>query len=88
VKLLADRVTGQILGGHVLAARGGELVAEIALAMRMRLPVREIAETIHAYPTLSEAVFWAAFELAKPELEAFGDIRGSQAPFGDVPDDM
>lgn len=88
VKLVADRATGQILGGHVLAARGGELIAEIALAMRMRIPVREIAETIHAYPTLSEAVFWAAFELAKPEIEAFGDVRGVQAPFGEVPDDM
>ncbi len=88
VKLVADRASGQILGGHVLAARGGELIAEIALAMRMRIPVREIAETIHAYPTLSEAVFWAAFELAKPELEAFGDVRGVQAPFADVPEDM
>lgn len=88
VKLVADRATGQILGGHVLAARGGELIAEIALAMRMRIPVREIAETIHAYPTLSEGVFWAAFELAKPELEAFGDVRGVQAPFGEVADDM
>lgn len=67
VKLVADRATGQLLGGHILAARGGELLPEVALTMRLRLPVSAIAETIHAYPTLSEAVFWAAFELAKPD---------------------
>ena len=67
VKLVADRATGQLLGGHILAARAGELLPEVALTMRLRLPVSAIAETIHAYPTLSEAVFWAAFELAKPD---------------------
>ncbi len=65
VKLVADRATGQILGGHILAAGGGELVGEVALAMRMRLLVSSIAETVHPYPTYSEAVFWAAHELAQ-----------------------
>ncbi len=80
VKLVSDRQTGEILGGHVLAARGGELLPQIALAMRLRLPVSTIAETIHAYPTLSEAVFWAAFELAKPHDPALDSVRGVQAP--------
>ncbi len=88
VKLVVDRGTGQILGGHVLAARGGELIAEIALAMRQRLPVQDIAATVHAYPTLSESVFWAAYELSKPPMATFADVRGTQSPFGDVPDDM
>ncbi|MGH2557975.1 MAG: dihydrolipoyl dehydrogenase family protein [Thermomicrobiales bacterium] len=88
VKLVADRATGQILGGHVLAARGGELLPEIALAMRMRLPVSAIAETVHAYPTLAEAVFWAAFELAKPDDPAMDAVRGVSAPAGQVPADV
>lgn len=82
VKLVADRATGQILGGHILAAHAGDLLPEVALAMRMRLPVSAIAETVHAYPTRSEAVFWAAFELAKPEDAAMDAIRGVSAPAG------
>ncbi|MGH2531832.1 MAG: dihydrolipoyl dehydrogenase family protein [Thermomicrobiales bacterium] len=88
VKLVADRATGQVVGGHVLAARGGELLPQIALAMRMRLPVSAIAETIHAYPTLSEAVFWAAFELAKPDDPAIEAVRGVSAPAGEAMEDV
>jgi pyruvate/2-oxoglutarate dehydrogenase complex dihydrolipoamide dehydrogenase (E3) component len=88
VKLVADRVTGRILGGHVLAARGGELLGEIALALRLRLPAAALAETLHAYPTLSEGVFWAAYELAKPDEPAMAAVRGVQAPWGEVPQEM
>ncbi|MGD9714606.1 MAG: NAD(P)/FAD-dependent oxidoreductase [Thermomicrobiales bacterium] len=63
VKLIADRATGLILGGHILAAHGAELLSEVVLAMRSRLPVSAIARSIHAYPTLSESVFWAAVDL-------------------------
>jgi len=34
---------------------------------------------MHAYPTLSEAVFWAAYELAKPDAPAMEAVRGVQA---------
>jgi dihydrolipoamide dehydrogenase len=88
VKLVSERRSGRLLGGHVLAARGGELLGEIALAVRLGLPVAELAETIHAYPTLSEAVFWAAFELAKPDDPAMEAVRGVQAPMGAVPPDV
>ena len=88
VKLVADRITGQILGGHILAAHAGEMLAEVALAMRARLPVAAIADTIHAYPTLSEGVFWAAYEIAKPDELALGAMRGHQSPYGAVPDDV
>jgi mercury(II) reductase len=84
VKLVSDRATGHILGGHVLAAHGGELLPEIALAMRSGLTVQAIADTVHAYPTLSEAVFWAAFELAKPDEPAMEALRGVSTPMADV----
>ena len=80
VKLVADRATGQLFGGHVLAARGGELLGEVALAVRLGLPAAAIADTLHAYPTFSEGIFWAAFELAKPDDPALESVRGVQAP--------
>ncbi len=88
VKLVSDKQTGHILGGHVLGAHGGELLPEIALAMRQGLTVQAIAETVHAYPTMSEAVFWAAFELAKPDEIAMDALRGVSAPMGEVPDEV
>ena len=88
VKLVADRSTGKILGGHILAANGGELIAEVALAMRTGLVVQELAKTVHAYPTMSEAVFWTAYELSKPPMPSFTDVRGIQAPAGEVLDDL
>lgn len=60
VKLVVEASSGQLLGGHVIGAHASELVAEMALAMRHRIPVRGIMETIHAHPTMSEAVLEAA----------------------------
>ncbi|MBS1259668.1 MAG: Mercuric reductase [Candidatus Scalindua arabica] len=47
---------GKILGAHVLAPQGGELLHEFALAMQNNLGVGSITGTIHVYPTLSQAV--------------------------------
>jgi pyruvate/2-oxoglutarate dehydrogenase complex dihydrolipoamide dehydrogenase (E3) component len=69
VKLVVDRATHQVLGGHILGAGAGELIGEIALVMRHRLPVSAISDTIHVYPTMSEGVFWAAWEIATEALE-------------------
>ncbi|MDQ3539164.1 MAG: FAD-dependent oxidoreductase [Chloroflexota bacterium] len=68
VKLVVDRATHQILGGHILAAHAGELLGEVALAMRNRLPISAISDTIHSYPTMSEAVFWAAYQIVTEKL--------------------
>jgi pyruvate/2-oxoglutarate dehydrogenase complex dihydrolipoamide dehydrogenase (E3) component len=84
VKLVADAVTGRMLGGSVLAAGGGELLGEIALAVRLGLTCHAIADTLHAYPTFSEGVFWTAWELAKPEDPGHEATRGVEAPRGDV----
>lgn len=84
VKLVADAVTGRMLGGSVLAAGGGELLGEIALAVRLGLTCHAIADTLHAYPTFSEGMFWTAWELAKPEDAGHEATRGVEAPRGDV----
>ncbi len=80
VKLVADAASGQLLGGSVLAAGGGELLGEIALAVRLGLTARAIADTLHAYPTFSEGVFWTAWELAKPQSVGYEATRGVEAP--------
>ncbi|MFQ5687313.1 MAG: dihydrolipoyl dehydrogenase family protein [Candidatus Scalindua sp.] len=47
---------GKILGAHVLAPQGGELLHEFVMAMQNDLGVGSITGTIHVYPTLSQAV--------------------------------
>ncbi|MEE8110683.1 MAG: dihydrolipoyl dehydrogenase, partial [bacterium] len=60
VKIVADEETGEILGVHIIGANAAELIHEAAVAMRWELTVDELAETIHAHPTLSESVMEAA----------------------------
>ena len=60
VKLVVHEKTEEILGGHVIGPHAGDLIAEIALAMRHGIPARGIVETIHTHPTLSEGVLEAA----------------------------
>lgn len=76
VKLVVDRATHQILGGHILAAQAGELIAEVALAMRHRLPVSAISDAIHSYPTMSEAVFWTAYQIVTEKLAGLVPVTG------------
>ena len=59
VKLLVDK-HGMILGGHILAAHAGDLLAPIAVAMHAHIPVSALAAALMPYPTLSEAVRGAA----------------------------
>ena len=63
--------SNQILGAHIVGANAGELLAEICLAMKARLPLRTIFSTTHAYPTYSTGVQQAAFDAAlqSPSLE-------------------
>ena len=60
VKFLADARTDEILGVHIIGPRATELVAEAVMALRMEVTVEELIKTIHAHPTMSEAVGEAA----------------------------
>lgn len=62
VKLLAD-MDGNILGGHILSANAGELIAPIIYAMRFGLTAKKMAGAMLPYPTMAEAVRWAASQL-------------------------
>jgi dihydrolipoamide dehydrogenase len=60
VKIVAERKYDEILGVHIIGPRATELVAEAVVALRMEVTVEELVRTIHAHPTLSEAVGEAA----------------------------
>ncbi len=60
VKVIADAKTGEILGVHIIGSEATELIAEYMLAMNLEATVDEIHHTIHAHPTLSEALGEAA----------------------------
>ncbi|MFC6766955.1 dihydrolipoyl dehydrogenase, partial [Natrinema soli] len=60
VRLVADEGTGFVLGGQVVAPEASELIAEVGLAIEMGATLEDLADTVHAHPTLSEAVMEAA----------------------------
>ena len=60
VKVIADATHGEILGVHIMGAHATELIAEAGLAIALKATPEEIATSIHAHPTLSEAMGEAA----------------------------
>lgn len=59
VKLLFNEPHGEIVGAHIIGAEATEMIAELGLAITLEATYEDIAATIHAHPTLSEAVFEA-----------------------------
>jgi dihydrolipoamide dehydrogenase len=65
VKLIADREHDDVLGVHIVGPVAGELIAEAVLAMEFSASAEDIQRTIHAHPTLSEALHEAALAADK-----------------------
>jgi dihydrolipoamide dehydrogenase len=63
VKFVMDDRSKEILGIHILGHNASELIAEASLAMRLKIPIKDVFRTIHAHPTFSEAVKEAAMDL-------------------------
>ncbi len=60
VKIVFDKKYDEILGVHMIGPRATELVAEATVALKLECTVEELVRTIHAHPTMSEAVGEAA----------------------------
>jgi len=60
VKIVADKKYDEVLGIHMIGPRATELIAEAAVALRLESTVEDLIRTIHAHPTMSEAVGEAA----------------------------
>lgn len=65
VKILVKPGSDRILGATIVAAEAGELLAELALAMKHKIGLKKILGTVHAYPTMAEANRYAAGEWRK-----------------------
>jgi dihydrolipoamide dehydrogenase len=59
-KIVADEVSGEILGAHLVGPEVTELLPELVLARTWELTPEEVARSVHAHPTLSEALAEAA----------------------------
>jgi dihydrolipoyl dehydrogenase len=60
VKIVANKAHDEILGIHMIGSRSTELVAEATVALRLESTVEELIRTIHAHPTMAEAIGEAA----------------------------
>jgi len=65
IKVIAEAATDKIIGVHIIGPHASDLVHEAALAMKRGVTAKQIAETIHAHPTLAEGV-----------MEACEDVHG------------
>ena len=72
VKIIAHAKTDEILGAHIIGAQASELIGECVLAMTYRASAEDLARTIHAHPTLSEAVHEAALAVDKRAIHKVG----------------
>jgi dihydrolipoamide dehydrogenase len=68
VKFLADAVSDEILGVHIVGPQASELIAEAVVAMEFRASSEDIARICHAHPSLSEATKEAALAVDKRTL--------------------
>jgi len=64
VQVVAEMNTGRIIGCQIVGPHAVEIIHEIALAKRHGLSVRDVAETVHAHPTVSEVVRFACADAA------------------------
>jgi len=60
VKLIFDEKYGELLGAHIIGSEATDMIAELGLARTLETTYTEIIKTVHAHPTLSEAVMEAA----------------------------
>ena len=70
VKLVCDEKYGQILGAHMIGPQVTEMIAEVVAAMRLEATAEDLMYTIHAHPTLSEALYDAANSVYSLTLNA------------------
>jgi dihydrolipoamide dehydrogenase len=69
-KIVAARADDEILGVHIVGPYAGELIAEAVLAMEYSASSEDLQRTIHAHPTLSEAVHEAALAVDKRSIDS------------------
>jgi dihydrolipoamide dehydrogenase len=69
-KIVSAKDDDEVLGVHVIGPMAGELISEAVLAMEYSASTEDIQRTIHAHPTLSEAIHEAALAADKKAIDA------------------
>jgi dihydrolipoamide dehydrogenase len=69
-RVVADADSDQILGVHIIGPMAGELIAEACLAMEFNASCEDLQRTMHAHPTLSEAVHESALHADKRAIDS------------------
>jgi dihydrolipoamide dehydrogenase len=70
VKIIADAKTDRILGAQILGANAGELISEVVTHMEYGGSAEDLGRTIHAHPTMSEALKEAGLAVSKSAIHA------------------
>jgi dihydrolipoamide dehydrogenase len=70
IKIISDEESDRILGVHIIGPHASDLIHEAVLAMKKGLTARDISETIHAHPTLSEVLMEAAEDVHGEAIHA------------------
>ena len=70
VKIIADAKTDRILGAQILGANAGELISEVVTHMEYGGSAEDLGRTIHAHPTMSEAIKEAGLAVSKSAIHA------------------
>lgn len=65
VKIIFGEKYGEVIGAHIIGAEATEMIAELGLAKSLEATAEDIHHTIHAHPTLSEAIMEAAADAEK-----------------------
>ena len=65
VKMVAESSTGRILGVHILAENAADIIHEGVLAVKYKLTIDDIINTVHVFPTVSESIKLAAMSYRK-----------------------
>ena len=60
VRIVADKTSDEVLGVHIVGPYASEIIAEAAVAMEFGATSEDIARSVHAHPTLAEAIKEAA----------------------------
>ncbi|MBI5559946.1 MAG: dihydrolipoyl dehydrogenase [Deltaproteobacteria bacterium] len=76
VQILSDPSTDRVLGCSIVGAHATDLIGEVALAIKAKLKVKDIIETVHAHPTLPEIVMEAAEDAHGMAVHKMGRKQG------------
>ena len=60
VKIIVSEPYGEILGAHIIGEDASELIGEMGLARRVEATIEDVISTVHAHPTMHEALHEAA----------------------------